>query len=229
MTVSREHSVVLLGSGDVDSGEGGSTIKEILRCSALGLIAVKVDVVICNNSRRKVPGFYKKIDEHNQEFGEQVEVRTINRVGYPAVDTEEVEAGAQTLAEAQACADIIHEAGAGLFVQAGFMKKTVGALLEIDGLNTHPGPLENPQGIPGVDTKGLHGIDVQDAVLKRGYPYSAHTVHTVVRDYDSGQIVVWRPVLVRPDDTAKILFDRVQDVEKACLPFDIHNYLQTAA
>lgn len=227
MTVDHRHNVVLLGSGDTETGQGGSTIKEILRQSALGLIAVHVDVVICNNSRRRVPGFYEKVEQHNAEFGASVEVRTVNSFLYPATDDEAIKNGAQTLAEAQACADFMDETGAELFVQAGFMKRTVGALLDRDGLNFHPGPLENPRGIPGVDTKGLHGIEVQEEVLRRDYPYSAVTIHKVTADYDAGSIVDWVPVTVRPGDTAGLLFGRVQDVEKAFAPSVIHQYLES--
>ncbi|HLB66839.1 MAG TPA: formyltransferase family protein [Candidatus Saccharimonadales bacterium] len=220
----REYNVVLIGSGDTESGKGGSTIGEILRFSALGLIAVHVDVVICNNSERLVPGFYKKIKDHNNEFEAEVEVRKVNRTDYPPADDEEVEEGAQTLAEAKACADIFDDAEADVYALGGYMKKIVGQLLKKPGINTHPGPLENPDGLPGVDTKGLHGIEVEEAVLDRGYPYSAHTAHEVVAEYDAGSILAWRPVLVRPGDTAQILFNRVQDVEKACYPRDIENY-----
>ena len=43
-------------------------------------------------------------------------------------------------------------------------------------------------------------------------------------NYDSGDIVAWRPALVKLGDTPDTLFDRVQVVEKANLPFDIDNY-----
>jgi folate-dependent phosphoribosylglycinamide formyltransferase PurN len=226
MAETYEKSMILLGSGDKETGSGGSTIKELLDASALGLLGVGCRAVVCNNSPRIVPGFYEKVEEHNKKFGADVKVITVNSVRYPAADGEKVKDGAQTLAEAQACVDIMDEYGADFFGQAGFMKQTVGALMKKIGINTHPGPLENPDGVPGVDTKGLHGIEVQEAVLERGYPYSAHTTHGVTADYDSGEIFAWRPVFVRPGDTPDVLFERVQIVEKACLPFDIKSFAQ---
>jgi folate-dependent phosphoribosylglycinamide formyltransferase PurN len=227
MLVTSENRVVLMGSGDVETGQGGSTIKEILRCSALGLIDVRIDAVVCNNSPNKVPGFYQNIEDHNREFGTHVKVHTINASRYPAAAGEVVAKGAQTLAEAQACVDLMDEACAKAYVQAGFMKKTVGALLEKIGLNGHPGPIENDQGfgLPGIDTKGLFGIHVQEKVIEEEYPYSGITIHEVTEDYDSGKIVAWYPVLVKPDDTPETLFVKVQIVEKSVTPGVIESYV----
>lgn len=207
--------VAILASGDRETGGGGSTMEAFVRNCALGLIAVEVGLVICNNSRQSVPGLYKRVEKLNKEFGLDLEVAKINGLTHPAAEGEELEPGAQSLAEAAACAEAIAKSGADLFLLAGFMKR-VGDL-GLKGLNTHPGPLPL--------TKGKHGEDVQQKVLDEGFPYSAHTVHEVDAEYDSGDIVAWRPVLVQPGDTAEPLFDRVQAVEKACLPGDVERYL----
>lgn len=190
-------------------------MEAFVRNCALGLIAVEVGLVICNNSQRAVPDFYQRLENLRKEFGLDIREETINSISHPAGENEKVEPGLQTIAEAKACAEIIEDSGADLFLLAGYMKKV--RELGLTGLNTHPSVLPL--------TKGLTGLKAQDKVLKEKFPYSAHTVHEVDAEYDSGDIMAWRPVLVQPGDTAESLFDRVQAVEKACLPGDVEHYL----
>lgn len=207
--------VVILASGDRDTGEGGSTMEAVVRAGALGLIAVEVGLVICNNSERLVPQVYERVRNLNNEFGLDIEIRKINGATHPAKEDEEVVPGVQTAAEAEACAEALEESRAHLFLLAGYMKK-VGNLCR-DGLNSHSGPLPL--------TEGKHGIEIQELVLEKKHPFSAHTVHEVDSSYDTGTVINWRPVFVRPDDTAKTLQDRVKEVEQACLPGDVESYL----
>lgn len=219
------YKAIILASGSIETGEGGKTARALLRSSAMGLIAVRFEMVICNNPSGKVPGLYQEIEEHNQEFGDSVEVRKINSVGYPLADDEKFKKGAQTLAEAQACADIMEETGASLYVLAGYMKRTTGALLKHKGLNTHPGPLQFPNATPGVDTVGMTGLECQEEVLKNGWAYSAHCVHEVDSEYDTGKIVAWRKVFVQPGDTPETLYKRVREKEQDRLPRDVEDYV----
>jgi len=224
-----EHRAILLGSGDPESGGGGSTVATLLQASAVGILPVEFVGIVCNNSEQKVPGFYEKIEDHNEQYGADIPIYTINGARYQATDGEIVEKGEQHAAEAQACIDVMDNHGADFYVAAGWMKKISGALLDRNGLNTHPGPLYPEGGMPegllpgieGVDTKGLHGVHVQEVVLENGFPYSAHTSHEVIEEYDSGRIIGWRPVLVKPNDTPDTLFERVQIAEKAGLIEDI--------
>ncbi len=54
---------------------------------------------------------------------------------------------------------------------------------------------------------------------------SRHSVNLVAAGIDRGPIIAAHPVEVLKDDTAQDLFDRVQAVEKAELPYAIGNFL----
>jgi phosphoribosylglycinamide formyltransferase-1 len=113
---------------------------------------------------------------------------------------------------------------------AGYMKKVGPKLVERFGwrdeynspfqammLNTHPGLLPA--------TKGLHGLHVQEFVLKNPEQPAGHTLHVVSTEFDEGPTVTQHTVEVKPDDTPQSLFDRVRISEKKHLPDDIEHFL----
>lgn len=221
--------IAILASGDPESGGGGSTVEYFIRGTQLGACAVEVGLVICNNSESRV-GVHKKVAQLNSEYGLNIPVLTINGQTHKKRVDEPWEKGWQTDAESQAICELIQEGDFELIVLMGYMKRVRGVLLDTYGalpshksifearmINTHPGPL--PQ------TKGEHGIGVQEKVLELGLGYSGHTVHAVAEEYDTGNIYRWRPVLVKPEHTAGTLFDDVQTVEKACLLSDVPDYI----
>lgn len=81
-------------------------------------------------------------------------------------------------------------------------------------INIHSGPL------PGFGGKGMYGHYVHEAVIKAfragKIAQSAVSIHFVNERYDEGMGIVKIPVLIRPDDDAKTLAQRVLKVE--------HNY-----
>lgn len=77
--------------------------------------------------------------------------------------------------------------------------------------NIHPGPL------PDFGGKGMYGHHVHEAVIKAfkegKIKESAVTMHFVTNEYDRGPVFFRYPVLIRPDDTADSLGDRVNKIE----------------
>jgi phosphoribosylglycinamide formyltransferase-1 len=78
-------------------------------------------------------------------------------------------------------------------------------------INTHPAPL------PAFGGPGMYGERVHQAVLTAGLRQSAATIHLIDVEYDSGPVIAERPVLVRSDDTAETLQQRVQAAERDLL------------
>jgi phosphoribosylglycinamide formyltransferase-1 len=108
--------------------------------------------------------------------------------------------------------DLIRGHAAELVVLAGFL-----SLLEIPDdyharvLNIHPAL------IPAFSGKGYHGQAVHQAAIDYGVKITGCTVHFADATYDTGPIILQRPVPVLDDDDAPALAARVFDAECAAL------------
>jgi phosphoribosylglycinamide formyltransferase-1 len=109
--------------------------------------------------------------------------------------------------------DAARAASADLVILGGFL-----ALIQIPDdfadrvLNVHPSL------IPAFCGKGFHGEAVHRAAIETGVKVSGCTVHFADQTYDTGPIVLQRPVPVLDDDTPAILAARVFDAECDALP-----------
>jgi len=107
----------------------------------------------------------------------------------------------------------IRHAKADLVILAGFL-----SLLKIPAdykgrvLNVHPAL------IPAFCGKGYYGVKVHQAVLASGVKVSGCTVHFADDRYDTGPIIVQRPVPVLENDTVDTLGARVFKEECKALP-----------
>jgi phosphoribosylglycinamide formyltransferase-1 len=107
----------------------------------------------------------------------------------------------------------IRHAKADLVILAGFL-----SLLKVPPdyngrvLNVHPAL------IPAFCGKGYYGAKVHQAVLASGVKVSGCTVHFADDKYDTGPIIIQRPVPVLENDTADTLAARVFKEECIALP-----------
>jgi phosphoribosylglycinamide formyltransferase-1 len=116
------------------------------------------------------------------------------------------EAGDPDRAIAQALAD----AGAGLVVLSGYMRKLgPETLRRFRGriLNIHPALL------PKYGGTGMYGRRVHDAVVAAGERLSGITIHLVDDEYDHGPVLAQREVPLEPGDSAAALEQRIQAAE----------------
>jgi phosphoribosylglycinamide formyltransferase-1 len=115
--------------------------------------------------------------------------------------------------------DLIRGHAAELVVLAGFL-----SLLEIPDdyharvLNIHPSL------IPAFCGKGYHGLAVHQAAIDYGVKVAGCTVHFADATYDTGPIILQRPVPVLDDDTPATLAARVFAAECEALPEAIALY-----
>ncbi len=212
--------VAILASGN------GTTAEAFIEATQDGRVAAAVGLVVCNNPPEKA-GIYARIDKLNQRYGLDIEVVEISGRTHPQGNV----GRGQTLAESAAICERVVTDGFQLVALMGYLKILRGDLVEQYGwqpsfeslyqariLNTHPGPLP--------ETADTYGIHASERVLELGMPTSRHTVHVVGSGIDRGPIYREHAVAVKNDDSAQSLFERVQTVEKAALPLDIHDFLQ---
>ena len=107
----------------------------------------------------------------------------------------------------------VRDARADYVVLGGFL-----ALLPIPDDFAHRVVNVHPSLIPAFCGRGFHGEAVHRAVLESGTRITGCTVHLADATYDTGPILLQRPVPVLDDDTPATLADRVTAAERDALP-----------
>ena len=100
-------------------------------------------------------------------------------------------------------------------VLAGYLSILTGDIIKIFNnriINIHPSL------IPSFCGKGMYGIKVHEAAIKKGVKYSGCTVHFVNDGVDEGKIIDQNIVKVYKEDTAKGLQERILKEEHKLLP-----------
>ena len=95
-----------------------------------------------------------------------------------------------------------------LIVLAGFLVKIPAAMIEAYRnkiINIHPSLIPSFCGV------GYYGLKVHEAALARGVKVTGATVHYVDEGTDTGPILFQKAVEVQPDDTPKMLQQRVME------------------
>ncbi|OGS41685.1 MAG: phosphoribosylglycinamide formyltransferase [Euryarchaeota archaeon RBG_16_62_10] len=87
-------------------------------------------------------------------------------------------------------------------------------------MNTHPALL------PSFGGKGMHGLNVHQAVLDYGCKVSGCTIHFVTQEVDGGQVILQKSVPVLEDDTVETLQERVLKEEHKLYPRAIQLFAQ---
>jgi phosphoribosylglycinamide formyltransferase-1 len=102
----------------------------------------------------------------------------------------------------------VDEAEPDLIVLAGFLVVIPPAMIrKYEGkiINIHPSL------IPSFCGTGYYGLKVHEAALERGVKVTGATVHFVDEGTDTGPIILQKAVEVLPNDTPKILQQRVME------------------
>lgn len=102
--------------------------------------------------------------------------------------------------------ELLDGKGIDLIVLAGFM-----SILGADFTRRYAGRVINihPSLIPSFCGKGFYGLRVHEAALSYGVKVTGATVHYVNEIPDGGEIILQKPVMIRPGDTPEILQRRV--------------------
>jgi phosphoribosylglycinamide formyltransferase-1 len=108
----------------------------------------------------------------------------------------------------EALLNSVDEAEPDLIVLAGFLVVIPPAMIrKYEGkiINIHPSL------IPSFCGTGYYGLKVHEAALERGVKVTGATVHFVDEGTDTGPIILQKAVEVLPNDTPKILQQRVME------------------
>ena len=111
--------------------------------------------------------------------------------------------------------DVLASHSVNFIALAGYLKKIPHELVDdFYGrmINIHPALL------PAFGGPGMYGIRVHEAVLDKGVRWTGVTVHFVDHEFDSGPIILQKPVPVYQDDTPEKLAERVLQTEHQIYP-----------
>ncbi len=212
--------VVILASGS------GSTAEAFIHATQDGRLDAEVGLVVCNNPPEKAR-IWDRVAALNRRYGLDIETVEISGRTHPRGNI----GRGQTLAESTAICEKINQGQFAHIALMGYMKVIRGPLLKQYGWdsnfteiyqarmsNTHPGPIP--------ETADTFGVHASERVLELGLSASKHTVHLVAYGVDKGPKIAEHSVEIVAGDTAQILFDRVQTVEKIALPTALDAFLR---
>lgn len=173
----------------------GSNLEAILEAIEHGTLAAEVTLVISNKST----------------------ALALERAARRHIPT--VVLDPSTLASETDYVDALFEAfsshGVNFIALAGYLKKIPAAVVQQFQnrmLNIHPSLL------PSFGGPGMYGSKIHKAAIERGVRWSGVTIHLVDEHYDSGPIVLQKPVPVYQDDTPDSLASRILAAEHRIYP-----------
>ena len=172
---------------------GGTTLKNLIEHRSENQLSAQISLVISNNP-----------DARGLQFAADAGIPSavINHRAFEDVDS-----------FSRAVFDQCREAETDLVVMGGFLRRLkIPADFMNRVINIHPSL------IPAFCGKGQYGSRVHRAVLAYGCKRSGCTVHFVDDHYDHGPIIAQETVLVKNDDTADTLAQRVFATECQIYP-----------
>lgn len=166
----------------------GSNLKKIIENTQNGFLASNVRLVI---SDRMAPGLI---------FAESSGIQTavISRLDLPRDEFISKQLS------------LLKKFGIDLILLAGYIKKLPSEIVDIFSgriLNIHPALL------PEFGGKGMHGLNVHEAVIRSKAEFSGPTVHFVDGKYDHGEILLQKKIRVLEGETPESLSKRVLELE----------------
>ncbi|TFE24469.1 phosphoribosylglycinamide formyltransferase [Frankia sp. B2] len=173
----------------------GSNLRALRTASNEEGAGFEIALAICNNGGAPALAFAKAAG---------IPALHLSRRTHP-------EAGALDAAMCSA----LEDAGVGLIVTAGYLRKLEAqTLARFEGkiINVHPAPL------PEFGGQGMFGAAVHEAILASGVRVSGPTIHVVNAEYDAGPVIAHADVPVLADDTVDSLAARVLEMEHRLLP-----------
>ena len=173
------------------NGSGFETIQKAIED---GILDAKVEVIITNNSNAGVL-------EKASKYG--IKSFVINKNLFPNENLD------------LKIAQTIKEFECDYIFLSGFMKKIEDNMLktfENKIINTHPAILPSIYG-----GAGMYGHFVHEAVVKNGEKKSGVTIHYVNENYDEGEKILIKELLLDENETAETLENRIKELEKIAI------------
>ena len=172
----------------------GSGFETIQKAIETGILNAKVEVIITNNSDAGVL-------EKASKYG--IKSFVINKNLFPDENLD------------LKISQILKEYGCDYIFLSGFMKKIEDNMLktfENKIINTHPAILPSIYG-----GAGMYGHFVHEAVVKNGEKKSGVTIHYVNENYDEGEKILIKELLLDENETAQTLENKIKELEKIAI------------
>ena len=172
----------------------GSGFETIQKAIETGILNAKVEVIITNNSDAGVL-------EKASKYG--IKSFVINKNLFPDENLD------------LKIAQTLKEYGCDYIFLSGFMKKIEDNMLktfENKIINTHPAILPSIYG-----GAGMYGHFVHEAVVKNGEKKSGVTIHYVNENYDEGEKILIKELLLDENETAQSLENKIKELEKIAI------------
>lgn len=102
-----------------------------------------------------------------------------------------------------------------LIVLAGFLLKLPESIIE-----AYPNKIINihPALLPKYGGKGMYGMNVHSAVVQNKEKETGITIHFVNENYDEGNIIFQKAVLLTTTDSAKSVAEKIHELEQRYFP-----------
>ena len=172
----------------------GSGFETIQKAIETGILNAKVEVIITNNSDAGVL-------EKASKYG--IKSFVINKNLFPDENLD------------LKISQILKEYGCDYIFLSGFMKKIEDNMLKTFAnkiINTHPAILPSIYG-----GAGMYGHFVHEAVVKNGEKKSGVTIHYVNENYDEGEKILIKELLLDENETAQTLENKIKELEKIAI------------
>ncbi|RXJ97204.1 phosphoribosylglycinamide formyltransferase [Arcobacter sp. AHV-9/2010] len=173
------------------NGSGFETIQKAIED---GILDAKVVVIITNNSSA---GVLEKANKYG------IDSFIINSKLFPDENLD------------LKISQTLKEYGCDYIFLSGYMKKIEDNMLktfENKIINTHPAILPSIYG-----GAGMYGHFVHEAVVKNGEKKSGVTIHYVNENYDDGEKILIKELLLNENETAQTLENRIKELEKIAI------------
>lgn len=175
------------------SSHNGSGFDTLQKACEEKIIDAQITLVISNNPNAKV--LQKASDKNVPNF-------LINSKKYPNENLDEK------------ITNLMKEFNIDYIFLSGYMKKIEENLIknfENRIINSHPALL------PKFGGKGMYGTFVHEAVINAGEKESGCTIHFVTKNYDEGEYILQKKIILDEDETIESLEEKIKDLESIAI------------
>jgi phosphoribosylglycinamide formyltransferase-1 len=109
-----------------------------------------------------------------------------------------------------------------LIVLAGFLLKLPKTMIE-----SYPNTIINihPALLPKYGGKGMYGMNVHKAIVENKEKETGITIHFVNENYDEGNVIFQKTVLLTETDSPEIVAEKIHELEQKYFPSVIEDFL----
>lgn len=171
------------------ASHNGTGFDALIKAQILGSLDIQIVLVISNNTNAKV-----------------LQKAKLNNIDTIVVNSK------TSLHVEQTIQNLLKEYEVDYVFLSGYMKKISYETTKMFKIiNSHPSLLPLYGGV------GMYGIFVHEAVIKNKEKYSGVSIHYVSEEFDSGEIILQKKLLLTKDETIQSLESKIKKLEKEAI------------